>query len=133
MPAARAHCRLRRPLHQLHWGAFSPLYGPVFTDGSALNSGQEGYGSAAFAAVQLRGQHVGAPWVALTGVVPAHAEPTAAAAERYGLAIAALYVEPSSAVDFCARIAKFSISFSSFLRVIELTYRLIAYIIVISI
>ena len=77
---------------------FLPELGPVYTDSSALNPGLAGYGSAAFAAVQLRGAQVGEAWAANTGVVPAHLDATAAAAERLGLAVAALYVPSDQAV-----------------------------------
>jgi hypothetical protein len=61
--------------------------GPLFTDGSAFDTGGE-FGAAAFAIVQLEEQRVGAEGASCTGVPPACMQPSAATAERLAIAIA---------------------------------------------
>ena len=99
----------RLPGHGGVRACVSPEFGLVYTDASALNSRLLGYESAAFAAIQLRGDHVVAPWTGITGLVPAYLCATAAAAERLALAVGAVftttfvYIRATSLLGFSSR------------------------------
>jgi hypothetical protein len=69
----------------------SPSKGPVFTDGSAFDTGKS-FPTAAFAIVQLSEQRVGATYRSVTGLVPPSMQSSAAAAERVAIAIASTLV-----------------------------------------
>ena len=81
--------------------SFLSQRGPLYIDGSVLHSDREGVGSVAFAAMQLRRAHVGAPWAAFVGVAPAYLAPTAVAAERLALTLATVHLAADQQAQAC--------------------------------